>query len=157
MLFPYTPLSGAVRMDSRNYNPDQGTPLYDQALVLLATVLAKTQEFAENGVPARTVTLLITDGDDQHSRAKPSSVAAVVKDMQRAENHIVAGMGISDGSTDFHRVFRSMGIRDEWILVPGNTAGEIRRAFQVFSQSAVKAGQRGQGFSKLALGGVATN
>ncbi len=144
-------------MDSHNYNPDQGTPLYDQALVLLATVLAKTQEFVENGVPARTVTLLITDGDDQHSRAKASTVAAVVKDMQRAENHIVAGMGISDGSTDFHRVFRSMGIRDEWILVPGNTAGEIRRAFQVFSQSAVKAGQRGQGFSKLALGGVATN
>jgi len=29
-----------------------------------------------------------------------------------------------------------MGIADRWILTPGNTAGEIRKAFQVFSQSA---------------------
>jgi hypothetical protein len=34
-----------------------------------------------------------------------------------------------------------MGIPDRWVLTPGNSAGEIRRAFQVFSQSAVRASQ----------------
>jgi hypothetical protein len=65
------------------------------------------------------------------------------------ENHIVAAMGISDGSTDFRGVFRAMGIADRWILTPGNSASEVRRAFQVFSQSAVRAAAGAQlgGFS----------
>jgi hypothetical protein len=47
-------------------------------------------------------------------------------------------------------VFREMGIEDRWILTPGSTASEIRRAFQVFSQSAIRAGQ---GAPAPALGG----
>ncbi|MBK7077019.1 MAG: hypothetical protein IPH44_32490, partial [Myxococcales bacterium] len=64
------------------------------------------------------------------------------------ENHVVAAMGISDGTTDFKRVFREMGIADRWILTPGNTTSEIRKAFQVFSQSAaaVSAGAWAGGF-----------
>lgn len=153
VLYPYTSLDAAVRMDNINYNPNLGTPLYDQTMVLLATVLAKSQEFIDNGVPVRTITLLITDGGDCSStRADASHVKALVNDMLRAENHIVAAMGIHDGSTDFHQVFRSMGIPDEWILTPGNSSGEIRKAFQVFSQSAVRASQTTT-FSKTALGG----
>ncbi len=34
-----------------------------------------------------------------------------------------------------------MKIRDEWILTPGNSDSEIRKAFQVFSQSAVRVSQ----------------
>jgi hypothetical protein len=142
VLFPYCRLAQAVRMDTKNYDPNQGTPLYDQTVVLLGTVLAKSQEFADNGVPVRTVTLLITDGVDVHSqRADAKDVATIVHDMLRSETHIIAGMGIDDGSTDFCQVFRAMGIRDEWILTPGNSEAEIRQAFQIFSQSAVRVSQ----------------
>ncbi|NVJ27927.1 MULTISPECIES: hypothetical protein [Myxococcus] len=154
VLNPYRPLEDVVRMHSKNYSADQGTPLYDQAVVLLGTVLAKSQEFSGNGVPVRTVTLLITDGADMHSsRARAKDVAAVVNDLRRAENHIVAAMGIDDGSTDFRRVFLEMGIEDKWILTPGQTAQEIRAAFQVFSQSAVRVSQGAASFSRTALGG----
>lgn len=153
VLYPYTPVDSAVAMDSHNYDPNQGTPLYDQTVVLLGTVLAKSQEFADNGVPVRTVTLLITDGADVHStRATARHVKALVEDMLAAENHIVAAMGIDDGSTDFVEVFRNMGIPDRWILTPASSASEIRKAFQVFSQSAVSATQT-TSFSKTALGG----
>jgi hypothetical protein len=153
VLFSYRPIDQAIRMTSKNYDPNQGTPLYDQSVVLLGSVLAKTQEFSENGVVARSVTLIITDGADQHSsRAKAKDVAALVKDMARAEAHIVAGMGISDGVTDFQKVFREMGIEDQWILTPGNNPSEIRRAFQVFSQSAVRASQAAT-FSQAAISG----
>ncbi|OLP20157.1 hypothetical protein BST81_01610 [Leptolyngbya sp. 'hensonii'] len=153
VLYPYCPLAQAVRMDTQNYDPNQGTPLYDQTIVLLGTVLAKAQEFADNGVPVRTVTLIITDGADAHSmKATAKDVATIVKDMLRAETHIVAGMGIDDGSTDFRQVFREMGIRDEWVLTPGNSEGEIRKAFQVFSQSAVRASQSAASFSQ-SIGG----
>lgn len=153
VLCPYTPVKRAVRMDEHNYDPNLGTPLYDQTVVLLGTVLAKAQEFADSGVPARTITLLITDGADAGSqRARASHVRALVTDMLRAENHIVAAMGIDDGSTDFRAVFRDMGIPDAWILTPGSSDDQVRRAFQVFSQSAVRASQSA-GFSRSALGG----
>lgn len=154
VLNPFRPLEDVVRMHDKNYSPDQGTPLYDQALVLLGTVLAKAQEFTRNGVAARTVTLLITDGADAHSqRARARDVAALVKDLRRAENHIVAAMGINDGSTDFRAVFRDMGIEDKWILTPGQSAQDIRKAFHVFSQSAVRVSQGATSFQPGALGG----
>jgi hypothetical protein len=154
VLNPFRPLEDVVRMHAQNYDPDQGTPLYDQALVLLGTVLAKAQQFTRGGVSARTVTLLITDGADCHSqRARARDVAALVSDLRRAEGHIVAGMGIDDGNTDFRRVFREMGIEDKWILTPGQSAQDIRKAFQVFSQSAVRVSQGAAAFSRTALGG----
>jgi hypothetical protein len=152
VLYPYSPLDGAVPMSSANYRADKGTPLYDQAVVLLGTVLAKSQEFTGAGVPVRTVTLLITDGGDCAStRATASTVRQLVRDLLAQEHHVVAAMGIDDGSTDFRQVFRDMGIPDRWILTPGNTASEIRKAFQVFSQSAMAASQG----AALGLGGFA--
>lgn len=173
ILFPYLPLAvideperlrtGKIRyvrnpqvlaMDSKNYDPNLGTPLYDETVVLLGRVLAKYQEFADGGVAARTVTLIVTDGADQHSqRATPTTVRSLVKDLL-GEQHIVAGMGIDDGGqTDFRRIFRDMGIQDEWILTPGQSQQEIRKAFQVFSQSAVRASQGAVAFQQTAAGG----
>jgi hypothetical protein len=142
VLCPYIALDQAVTMTRANYDPRLGTPLYDQAVVVLGTVVAKAQELAQAGIAVRTVTLIITDGADYGSaRCRAADVKALVADLLAQENHIVAAMGISDGSTDFKAVFRSMGIPDRWILTPGNSASEIRRAFAVFSQSAVRASQ----------------
>ena len=154
VLYPYRQLGDAVRMDRHNYDPNQGTPLYDQTAVLLGTVLAKAREFEDAGVPVRTITLIITDGADCHSfRQTPASIRSIVEDMRRREAHIVAAMGIDDGSTDFRQVFREMGIPDEWILTPGNSATEIRAAFRVFSQSAIRVSQSALLFGQAALGG----
>jgi hypothetical protein len=65
-------------------------------------------------------------------------------------------MGIADGSTDFKQVFRDMGIPDEWILTPGNTNSEIRKAFQIFSKSAVRASQNVASFTSSVGGGFVT-
>jgi hypothetical protein len=137
-------------MTRANYDPHLATPLYDQTAIVLGTVIAKAQELAQAGIAVRTVTLLITDGADYGShRCTAADVEAIVADMLAQEHHIVAAMGISDGATDFRAVFRAMGIPDRWILTPGNSASEIRRAFAVFSQSAVRASQGAQlgGFS----------
>jgi hypothetical protein len=156
VLHPYCLVSQAQRMTKHNYDPGLCTPLYDQTVVLLGTVLAKAQEFAAAGVPVRTVTLLITDGADESSiRCKAKHVKAVARDMQASEGHIVAAMGIDDGSTPFRDVFREMGIEDRWILTPKSDASDIRRAFLVFSQSAVRASQGGASFSRTAAGGFA--
>lgn len=152
VLFPYRPLEDATAMDSSNFDPNQGTPLYDQALVLLGSVVAKSQELADSGVVVRSVTLLITDGEDQHSvRASASEVRALVEDMAASESHIVAAMGIGDEAT-FRQVFLDMGIEDRWILTPGADPSAIREAFQVFSRSAARASQAAN-FAGAAMAG----
>jgi len=156
-LHPYTLLDQATRMDNKNYQARMGhTPMYDGTLELLATTVAKAQEFNGNGVPARTISLIISDGADNSSKHKPSEVKTVVDDMLRAEMHIIAAMGIDDGYTDFKLVFKEMGIPDQWILTPGNNASAIRQAFAVVSQSAVRASQGAGSFSQSALGGFGT-
>lgn len=155
ILNPYGPLSGAKRMSSSNYSADGGTPLYDQAVVTLGTVLAKAQEFSDNGVPVRTITLIVTDGYDQHSRkCNAKDVASIVNDMKKTENHIIAAMGINDGSTDFKQIFADMGIDAKWVMTPTSDAKEIGKSFKLFSQSAVQASQAsGAQFSHMAAGG----
>jgi hypothetical protein len=154
VLFPYRPLAQATRLDDRNYNPQLGTPLYDQLAVLLGTVIAKTREFELAGVPVRSITLVITDGADEHStRQSPATLRPLVEDLLRRETHIIAAMGIEDGHTDFRRVFGELGLPAHWILTPANSEREIRRAFQVFSQSATRASQSPAAFAHSALGG----
>lgn len=154
VLYPYTPLDQAVVMDSRNYSALGGTPLYDETVAILGTVLAKTQEFFDSGVPARSITVIVTDGEDAHSaRHRARDVKRIVEDMLRSETHIVAAVGLENGRTDFRKVFRDMGIEDRWILTPGNTKSEIRQAFRLVSQTAVRTSQGRGAFSKTAVGG----
>jgi hypothetical protein len=156
ILFPYRPIAQAVRMDKNNYDPNLSTPLYDQTMVLLGTVLAKSQELAQAGVQARTVTLILTDGGDCVStRFRAKDVKRLVRDMLKMETHVVCAMGLADGTTHFRDVFREMGIEDRWILTPGTTAAEVRKAFAIFSQSAVRASQSAQAFGQASLGGFA--
>ena len=154
ILFPYSGLDDAVRLDTSNYNPNLGTPLYDQSVPFLGTVLAKTQEFSDNGVPARSVSLIVTDGGDEHSmRANADTVKTIVEDMLMRENHIIAFMGIKSSHYDATQIATDMGIRPEWILTPDNDPSDIRKAFEVFSKSAVAASQNAGQFSQTAIGG----
>jgi activator of 2-hydroxyglutaryl-CoA dehydratase len=85
----------------------------------------------------------------------PKKLAPLVETLLRAEMHIIAAMGIDDGSTNFRQVFSDMGIPANWILTPQNNPSEIRKAFAFASQSAVRASQAagGAGFSQVAAGG----
>lgn len=157
VLYQYCTLPQVVRMDRHNYDPIGATPLYDQTAVVLGTVLAKKQEFEDAGTPTRTITVIVTDGHDEGSRGlrTPEEVQPLVKDLlAKSEQNIICAMGIDDGgTTDFRDIFSRMGILDRWIITPQNSPSEIRKAFQVISQSAVRASQGGGSFSQTALGG----
>ncbi|MDR2540519.1 MAG: hypothetical protein LBD11_01750 [Candidatus Peribacteria bacterium] len=154
VLYPYTPLSLVPEMTTTNYDPNGGTPLFDETVKLLATVIAKAQDFKNNGIQVRTITLILTDGEDCHSRTSSANdVKKIVEDMLRSEDHIIAAMGFDNTSCDFQTVFAEMGIPSQWILTANSTPSEIRKAFQVFSQSAVRASQSAALFSQTSLGG----
>lgn len=145
----------ATKLDSTNYNPGGGTPLYDRAIVFLGQMIAKRQECLDNGQSVRCVSLIVSDGADNQSNHRAQDVAALVADMNRTEEHIIQAMGIDDGFTNFRQIFRSMGIEDRWILTPKNTHGEIRKAFQLASRSSARASQSAGSFSQTAMGGFA--
>ncbi len=164
VLFPFTPiidgktkkLDQQLLLTPQNYNPSGGTPLYDTVLTALGTAVAKVAEFSIAGVPARSVTIILTDGDNcGGTKVHPESTKPVVDDLLRKEMHIVAFMGIKDGQTDFEDIAKRMGIRKEWILTPSNDASSIRHACATVSQSAVRASQTAgaSGFSKVTAGG----
>jgi hypothetical protein len=157
LVYPYTMISAAPKFDDKNYRAGGSTPLYDQSLIVLGTVIAKWQDFINNGCSCRTITPIITDGADWGSRKTAADVAKVIKDMLKQECHIIAGVGIADGSTDFEQIFLEMGIPREWILTPKNTASDIRRTFNMLSQSAQRLSQTvGGNFSQAAMGGFGT-
>ena len=153
ILYPYTRLVSVPDMDSHNYNPNGGTPLYDESKIILGTVACKAQEFLGLGCPVRTITVIISDGYEMHSSdPNPANVATIMNDLLKQETHIICGMGIGD-EADFKTVFSDMGVRPEWILTPGNSEKEIRAAFQTVSDSAVSVSQSAQSFTQAALGG----
>lgn len=152
-IYPFSPLKSAVKLTNQNYDPSGSTPLFDGTLTVLGTVLAKEQEFANQGVPVRTVTVIISDGANNASRKTADDVRLVVEPMLKSENHIVALLGIDDGSTDFRAVAREMGIRDEWVLTPASDGKSIRQAFGVISRISQSASQGAASFSKAAATG----
>lgn len=152
-LNPWGQLERAIRMDRSNYRPNGGTPLYDETAVVLGSIIAKTQEFRDNWTTVRTATLIVTDGADTESKLQtPATVKSIVTDMYRLGIHIIAAMGIDDGTTDFRRVFIEMGIRENLILTPGSTSDEIRGAFGLFGKMASHAADLDK-FDELFKGG----
>lgn len=154
VISPWCELSQAPRLPHANYNAIHGTPLYDATMVHLASVLMKFKEFEGAGVPARTITGLVTDGMDEHSQKhRAVDVCRFIESLTGREHHILAGMGIQYQQTPFRQVFGEMGIPDKWILTPKSDPKEIRAAFQTLSQSAVRASQSAASFSQQAAGG----
>lgn len=153
VLYPFGPLEGAPDLDPASYHADKGTPLYDAMISGSGLLLAKWREFAQIGATARGAALWVTDGRDEHSKQKPGAVKPVINDLTKRELFLAMFMGIDDGVTNFRDVALSCGIGKDFILTPGNSGSEIRRAFRVASRASKIASQGAKGFSQIATGG----
>lgn len=129
-------MSDVMRLDRTNFRPHGATPLYDKALLLYSTILAKTHWYEQSGVACRSISCIITDGAEYGSReGTPAKVKALVDSLLQQEQHVVTAVGIDDGSTDFVSVFTKLGLLRDFILTPKNSPSEIRKAFQMVSKS----------------------
>lgn len=147
---PFVALQDAPLLDSTNYSADGGTPLYDQYVVFAGTVMAKTKEFLDAGVVVRSVCCTVTDGSDQGSRRNTADdCRRITESLLASETAVVGAMGIQLPGTDFARVFASMGIRPDSIMLATADPKAIRAACHQFSQSAIRVSQ-----TAGALGGL---
>lgn len=122
-----------------DYPLTSGTPLYDRSYAQLRSVRSRVEEHASAGCQLRTFTLLLTDGGDSTSRSYAAADVRREVEQLRADGHIVAGFGISDGRTDFRGVFHRMGIPDAWIRTPEDCDEAVRDDFTTTSRSVVLA------------------
>lgn len=154
VILPYTPLDQVPSLTTKNFSVQGCTPLFKQSVTTLGTVVAKLQDFENNGIQVRSISLIMTDGGDNDSGSTTASdVSVLIKDMIQAEKHIIAGMGFGSDETYFRGIFSDMGVDDTWVYTANATPAEIRKAFNVFSQSAVRASQSAANFSQTAMGG----
>jgi hypothetical protein len=156
VLNPYVPARDALEMTEANYSLSPGgTPLYDQSVVVLGTVLAKWRSVPGDRRP-RTLSVLISDGADTTSTAcTPADVKWIVSDMLMTGDHIVAAMGISDGRTDFPKVFGDMGVPEQWILTPDASPDKLGAAFSSVA-GALKLAVAEEDFGRLLEAGPPT-
>lgn len=154
-IVPFTSITdSSVKLTPQNYSANGYTPLYDGALTGLSTMLAKELELLKADVGARGVTLIVTDGGENLSKRTANDVKQLVTDMRTRENHIIQGLGIYDGRTDYKAVFASMGLDPAAVLTPANDPSSIRKAFLTASRSSVRASQGAADFSAAATAGL---
>lgn len=137
----YIPVTDATRLNAQNYQSGGATALYDTWCDALAANVAYATQLRATGTPCRSIVVVITDGADYGSQRRATHCAQISKDLLASEQFVLAFVGVGS-DTDFRAVARKMGIPDGCVLVATTaTASELRKAFQMVSQSAIRASQ----------------
>lgn len=147
LVHSYVPVDQATKLDRRNYRASEGsTALYDSWMNGLAANIAYAQMLRSSGTPVKNIVVVITDGQDNDSRKyKVKDVEQVNKDLLKSEQFILAFVGMAETAADetqFRLVAEKMGFPDGAILTVDSTSSEIRKVFNMVSQSAIRASQK---------------
>jgi uncharacterized protein YegL len=136
----FVPVSDAERLDNTYYGQGS-TRLYDTWCDALASNVAYAQQLRDGGTPCRSVVVVITDGADYGSNRTAGQCKKISTDLLKSEQFILAFVGVGD-DTDFRKVARAMGIPDGCVAVQKDVRpSELRKMFQMVSQSAIRASQ----------------
>ena len=137
----YVPVNDAVRLDKKNYQAGGATALYDTWCNALAANVAYATQLRATGTPCRSVVVVITDGADCGSKQRASDCAQISRDLLASEQFVLAFVGVGP-DTDFRAVAKKMGVPDTCVMVAKQaTPSELRKIFQMVSQSAIRASQ----------------
>jgi hypothetical protein len=141
VLHSYVPTDEATRLDGKNYRPSGSTRLYDTWCDALAANVAYAQRLRDGGTPARSVVVVVTDGEDVGSTRNAGHCAQLSKDLLASELFTLAFVGVGT-DVDFENVAKAMGVPPGCVMVQKDaTPSGLRRTFQLVSRSAIRASQ----------------
>lgn len=134
----YVPVEDATRLTAKNFSGGGGTALYDTWCDGLAANVAYAQQLRAGGTPCRSVAVVITDGEDCNSRRTAADCKRLARDLLASEQFVLAFVGVGD-ETSFRAIASQMGIPDDAVAVAAQAdAGQLRRVFEMVSQSALR-------------------
>jgi hypothetical protein len=153
---PFVRVQKAVLLDERNYSEANfgGTPLHHQAVVTLGTVMLQTQVLEQEHCRVRSITLIISDGEDSMKymnvptySSTAAEVAFIARDMSKTGNHLLAAYAVGDDKSLISE-FLKMGIERKWVLTSPDALGSLLE----FAKAAVTASLGQKQFEQLLLG-----
>ena len=148
LLNPFTALNqnggdSVVLLDQNRYRPEDGngTALYTTVFQVLQDMAANIAYSISQHIRTTFTIGVITDGEDNRSDVRPEDVKMIVQEL-RSKGYLTKSVVIGIENRDLpaakmSAIQETLGF-DEAISV-GQSASEIRRAFALWSQSAMKA------------------
>lgn len=137
LLSSYEPVERKPRLSSAVFQPDGGTALYDATLHALTGLVGYGQELWDQGIPTRRVLFVLSDGDDNASRASAADVKTLAESLRQKESATLAYAGF--GTTDPHTQAARLGFSD--VVTASASESELRRIFRQVSQSVLRVSQ----------------
>lgn len=140
LLFGYRKLADVPRLDRGAYAPAGCTALFDAAHGALAHLEGYRAMLRDNGVRARGVVLVMTDGEDNSSKRRPDEVKALATRLLADEGVVLAYVGFGGDAATQRAQADAIGFPT--VLTTALTAGEIRRVLGQVSRSVLRTGAR---------------
>ena len=104
------------------------------------------QQLRSSGIMVRCLVIVYSDGDDNESRQKAKDVQRAAQELLKQEIYTLAYVGFSNGGmsqAQLRKMADRLGFPD--VLMSGMSQSELRRIFQMASQSTVMASQQTAG------------
>jgi hypothetical protein len=124
-------------LSTATYRPSGGTAMYDAILAAMTGLVSYGQALWDGGVPTRRVLFVLSDGEDNSSKASAAQVASAADALVRDEAYTLAFAGF--GSQDLARIAKSIGFPNA--ISAAATPSEIRAVFRQVSQSVIRVSQ----------------
>jgi uncharacterized protein YegL len=137
LLRGFQPVGWQKPLDRAEYAPDGCTALYDALLACMTGVVAYGQELYDNGVPSRRIVFVLSDGDDNASRARSLDVRTAARALLAQEAYTLAYAGF--GSSDLAALAADVGFPT--VVTTGASESELRRIFRQVSASVIRVSQ----------------
>lgn len=124
-------------LSAHSYRPAGGTALYDAVLAAMTGLVSYGQALWDGGIPTRKVLFVLSDGEDNSSRATVSTVERAARGLAQDEAYTLAFAGF--GGQDLGAIARAMGFPN--VVSAAASPSEIRAVFRQVSQSVIRVSQ----------------
>jgi len=139
LLFGYTPVNSVAALTHKKYRPGgSGTSIYDAQLNAMTGIVGYGQQLHNNGIRTKNIVIVLSDGEDNCSRKKPSDVRKVAEALIKQETYILAFVGFGTAA-NFSQIAKDSGFPT--VLTVGHSAGDIRKIFGQVSKSIIRTSQ----------------
>ena len=143
LVHSYTPVNDIDVNDTSWYQIGGMTALHDAWFNAVSSNVAYAQQLRDSGTPCKSIVVIATDGQENASRQVDAGKCKQLShDLLKSEQFILAFVGIGPDEDEYKAEAENIGIPDGCIMIETDVnPSNLRRIFQVISQSAIKASQ----------------
>jgi hypothetical protein len=140
LLHSYQKIQDVPALTSKTYQPQGCTALYDAVLGVFGDLTSYRTNLSDNGVRSTAMVIVLSDGDDNSSRAKARQVAQESRKLLQEEGIILAYAGFG-AKKNLQTIAQGIGFPS--VLTTSQNAQQIRKVLGQVSASILRTSQGG--------------